>query len=64
MDKELHADSRRDPSTPREGNIPAGDSELYYREVGEGRPIIVLHGSTAELLSPKHKREILEMEIS
>ena len=47
MDKELYADSRRDPFTPREGNIPAGDSELYYREVGEGRPIIVLHGATA-----------------
>jgi proline iminopeptidase len=30
-----------------EGTVPVGSSELYYREVGEGQPIVVLHGATA-----------------
>jgi proline iminopeptidase len=28
----------------REGYIPVEGTELYYREIGQGRPIIVLHG--------------------
>jgi proline iminopeptidase len=31
-------------SEPREGYIPVENAELYYREVGQGQPIIVLHG--------------------
>ena len=30
--------------TPREGHVRTGQASLYYREVGEGLPIIVLHG--------------------
>ena len=29
---------------PREGYIPVQGAELYYREVGHGQPVIVLHG--------------------
>jgi proline iminopeptidase len=29
---------------PREGRIPVGTASLYYREIGRGRPLIVLHG--------------------
>lgn len=29
---------------PREGRIPVGNADLYFREVGRGQPIIVLHG--------------------
>jgi proline iminopeptidase len=29
---------------PREGYVTAGNARLYYREVGRGQPIIVLHG--------------------
>jgi proline iminopeptidase len=32
------------PPVPREGFIPVDGAELYYREVGQGRPIIILHG--------------------
>ena len=28
----------------REGNIPVGGAQLFYREIGEGMPIIILHG--------------------
>jgi hypothetical protein len=31
-------------TVPRESRIPAGNAELYAREVGQGKPIIVLHG--------------------
>jgi len=31
-------------STAREGSILIGDAALYYREIGHGLPIIVLHG--------------------
>lgn len=31
-------------ATPRESRIPAGDAQLYSREVGQGTAIIVLHG--------------------
>lgn len=30
--------------TPREGYIPVEHAELYYREIGQGQPIIILHG--------------------
>ena len=29
---------------PHEGYISAGGAELYYREIGQGRPILILHG--------------------
>ncbi len=29
---------------PREGRIPVGKAALYAREIGRGRPLIVLHG--------------------
>src|SRR5512133_939957 len=32
------------PSESPEGYIPVENAELYYREVGQGQPIIVLHG--------------------
>src|ERR1700730_14951859 len=31
-------------ATPRESRIPVGGADLYSREVGQGTPIIVLHG--------------------
>src|SRR5215471_790660 len=31
-------------TAPRESHIPAGNAELYSRVVGQGTPIIVLHG--------------------
>jgi proline iminopeptidase len=31
-------------ATPRESRIPAGNADLYCREVGQGTSIIVLHG--------------------
>jgi len=30
--------------TPHEGHIPVGGAELYFREIGKGTPVIVLHG--------------------
>src|SRR5512142_2593091 len=33
-----------DSHIAREGYIPVENAELFYREIGEGRPIIVLHG--------------------
>src|SRR5215467_13580607 len=32
------------PSKAHEGRIPVNGAELYYREVGKGTPVIVLHG--------------------
>jgi proline iminopeptidase len=32
------------PGTPHESRIPVGGAELYAREVGQGTPVIVLHG--------------------
>lgn len=32
------------PPAASEGYIPAGSTELYYREIGQGQPIIALHG--------------------
>jgi proline iminopeptidase len=37
----------RDPSgqpIPREGYVPVEGAALYYRDIGQGQPIIVLHG--------------------
>jgi proline iminopeptidase len=36
--------SGADPHAPREGYAPVENAALYFREVGQGRPIIVLHG--------------------
>jgi len=33
-----------DRPTAREGLVPVNNAELFYREVGEGLPIIVIHG--------------------
>lgn len=29
---------------PREGVVPVRNAELFYREIGQGRPVIVIHG--------------------
>jgi len=39
-----HALKEKRNVTPREGRIPVEGAELYYREVGQGTAIIVLHG--------------------
>ncbi len=31
-------------ATPREARVPVGKVPLYSREIGQGQPIIVLHG--------------------
>jgi proline iminopeptidase len=33
-----------DPPAAREGIIPAGKAGLYFREIGQGQPIVILHG--------------------
>ena len=33
-----------DDHSPSEGHLPTTGARLYYRTIGEGRPIIVLHG--------------------
>lgn len=33
-----------DQPAPREGYIPVENARLYYREIGLGRPILILHG--------------------
>ena len=38
------ATERKRNAVPRESRIPVGNAELYSREVGEGKAIIVLHG--------------------
>ncbi len=38
------ANRQSDPSVPREGYIPVENAALFYREVGHGQPIIILHG--------------------
>ncbi len=30
--------------TPRTGYVPVENARLYYRDIGQGRPIIILHG--------------------
>jgi proline iminopeptidase len=31
-------------ATPREGYLPVEQAQLYYRDIGQGQPIIVIHG--------------------
>jgi proline iminopeptidase len=31
-------------STPHDGFVPVGNARLYFREIGQGQPLIVLHG--------------------
>lgn len=31
-------------AVPREGRISVGKTSLFYREIGQGQPIIVIHG--------------------
>lgn len=38
------ASFRSDPPAPRESVVPVKNAELFYREIGQGRPIIVIHG--------------------
>ncbi len=33
-----------DPFVPREGYVPVEDAALFYREIGHGQPIILIHG--------------------
>ncbi len=40
----MHAGFSVDHRGPYEGHVPTDRARLYYRTVGEGRPIIVLHG--------------------
>lgn len=44
MDCSMRTDFLSNRSTPREGYAPVGNIQLYYREIGEGQPIIVIHG--------------------
>ena len=39
----MQADAR-DEYDPRESYVPVWGAELYCREVGRGRPIVVIHG--------------------
>jgi len=32
------------PAAPREGRVSIGGAGLYFRDVGQGPPVIVLHG--------------------
>jgi proline iminopeptidase len=38
------ANLQPDQAVPHEGYAPVENGELYYREVGQGRPIILIHG--------------------
>lgn len=38
------ANLRPDRPRPRVGYAPVANAELFYREIGEGQPIIILHG--------------------
>jgi proline iminopeptidase len=43
----------------RQGRIPVGPTSLFYREIGEGRPLVVLHGGPAfdhQYLAPELDR--------
>lgn len=40
----MSTDIRSNSTVAREGFIPVDHAELYYREVGTGRPILILHG--------------------
>jgi proline iminopeptidase len=38
------ANLQTDQPAPREGYIPVDNTELYFREIGQGKPVIILHG--------------------
>jgi pimeloyl-ACP methyl ester carboxylesterase len=40
----MHIDVQFDPPRPREGYVRADGAWLYCRDIGEGPPVIVLHG--------------------
>jgi proline iminopeptidase len=40
----MRPDLQSGQPAPREGYIPADNAQLYYRDVGQGPPIILLHG--------------------
>jgi proline iminopeptidase len=40
----MFASPPSDQSAPREGYIPVHNAELYYRDIGQGQPIVILHG--------------------
>jgi hypothetical protein len=42
------ADESKRRATPRESRIPAGNAELYSREVGQGTAIIVPCGAQTD----------------
>jgi len=42
MGANLNFQSNRPP--PRDGYIPVHNAELYYREIGRGQPVVILHG--------------------
>jgi proline iminopeptidase len=40
----MDPDLQSNQPAPREGYLPVAGAELYYREIGQGPPIILLHG--------------------
>jgi proline iminopeptidase len=34
----------QDGLSPRDGRVPVGNTSLYFRDIGRGQPLIVLHG--------------------
>src|SRR5689334_23196065 len=40
----MDANRQSNPPVPRTGYVPIENAALYYRELGQGRPILVLHG--------------------
>ena len=40
----MHIYSPADQSIPREGYVQVQDARLFYREIGQGQPIMVIHG--------------------
>src|SRR5690242_3489218 len=40
----MDAYPQSDPPAVREGYIPVENAALHYREIGQGQPIIILHG--------------------
>src|SRR5215216_257189 len=44
MDRGMRTHLLPDQPVPREGYIPVEKAQLYYREIGQGQPIVVLHG--------------------
>ncbi len=40
----MNASLSSESFVPREGYIPIKNAELYYREIGQGQPIVILHG--------------------